>query len=233
MQAEGSFLGEDSSPWAKQPSLGQLSKDMISISDQKVSRREAHVSRESSTSVNKQLKSVEDKSSSGRGKISPDGQTIDAATDSKDLSVNEDDDQSDPGPDNFLVVKPKPAQRKSHFSSPEANQKPLALLTPTTSQRLKTPLIQPFVVKRPKDESPKRSMEKPQQSLKDVNNVHHPSFNFDRFKNFMFSRPIRNRSSFLTFLEEIKTDVELISSIEKKEPCPPKVALQNLDKSKP
>lgn len=64
-----------------------------------------------------------------------------------------------------------------------------------------------------------------------INDVYHPDFNFERFKSFIYSRPIKNKAEFQKFLLEIKADVEMIKLISMKEPCPPKVPLLKLDKS--
>lgn len=64
-----------------------------------------------------------------------------------------------------------------------------------------------------------------------INNVYHPNFEFDRFKNFLFSWPLKNKQLFQKFLGEIKDEVDMIKFITVKEPCPPKVSLVKLDKS--
>lgn len=66
-----------------------------------------------------------------------------------------------------------------------------------------------------------------------INDVYHPRFNFDRFKSFVFSRPIKNKAGFQKFLEEIQVDFGTVNLITKKEDCPPKVTLFKLDRCKP
>ena len=86
-----------------------------------------------------------------------------------------------------------------------------------------------------RDQSPvKRTLTIAQksQAYNKVNNVHASDFNIDRFKAFIFSPKIRKKNEFLKFLQEIKTDVDMVKMFISRLPYPSKVHLVQLDKKK-
>lgn len=87
---------------------------------------------------------------------------------------------------------------------------------------------------KPKQEEDKKSITIAQksQAYNKVNNVYSPDFKIDRFKAFIFSQDIRKKSDFLKFLQEIKTDVDLVKMIITRQQCPNKVFLVQLQRNK-
>lgn len=224
--------GSSAYNWKKPPSLQQLSKDMISISSQV-----SVMSKDPKTSSQNQRGNnmlPTGRYLIGQEAIPGNNQTPDDKTTSKDSSNLDADNLSDV---ENLVIKPKTQARKSNFSSPESNQNPMSLFQARDTSKLNKPVIQPFSIQspskiKPNPPAPRKSAIQMNAVVSEVNNVYHPDFNFERFKGFAFSRPIRNKLFFQKFLEEIKADVDIVLWIDKKEPCPTKVPLRHLDKSK-
>ena len=222
----------------KPPSMEMLEKEMISIDKTPVSHKNhtlKNITLSSPPLPTKPLATVGEfiLESQGQGDV----HTIDAKTVfSKDLSYNSGENKSE---HESMIIKPKPIPRKSNFSSPESGKKPISLFNNQLISPVKVPTFEPpSLGKLPEAQakqgssSPKKLASKMNAVLNAVNHVHHPSFNFDRFKNFLFSRPIKNKQGFIKFLEEVKNDVDVIKMIAMKEPSPTKVTLRQINKSR-
>lgn len=62
--------------------------------------------------------------------------------------------------------------------------------------------------------------------------VNSPSFDIDRFKLLLFSKNNENSKQHRKFIKEIKLDLDVVKQIPQKEPCPAKVVLVDLDRSR-
>jgi hypothetical protein len=65
-----------------------------------------------------------------------------------------------------------------------------------------------------------------------TNDVFSPSFPIEKFKFLIFSNSNKNSKELKKFIKEVKSDVDTVKQISCKEPCPQKVALTNVDKSR-
>lgn len=228
----------------KPPSLQSLNKDMVSL-DYSPSITPSQTVKKITVSTPpanvKPLLSVGefilDTMAAGTG--TGDGQTLEAKTViSKELSQKSRENSSEKL--KVINVKAKLGARKSNFSSPESHSKPISLFTPVPVEPFnQNKPIKPIAIedslppKLPKEgnESPPRKASNMNAALNAINHVYHSQFDANRFKNFIFSNSIMNKPVFFKFLEEIKTDVEVIRMIHQKEACPPKIALRQINKS--
>lgn len=219
----------------KQPSLEMLSKEMIDLSPNRPGVALPGIKSITVSTpppMSRHLLSVGEYIVDNQGMVtgSGDHMTTDAKTViSKDMSQHSGEKNSEPKTINF---KPKAAPRKSNFSSPESNNRPTNLFVPQPVEKSDASVSTPKFSHKDNEYLPRKSASDMNAILNEVNNVYNPAFNLDRFKQFVFSHPIKNKKGFVKFLEEIKTDVDSIKMIAMKEPCPPKVPLRQINKSK-
>jgi hypothetical protein len=65
-----------------------------------------------------------------------------------------------------------------------------------------------------------------------TNDVFSPSFPIEKFRFLIFSNSSISSKELKKFIKEVKSDVDTVKQISCKEPCPQKVALTNVDKSR-
>ena len=65
-----------------------------------------------------------------------------------------------------------------------------------------------------------------------TNDVFSPTFPIEKFRFLIFSNSSNNSKELKKFIKEVKSDVDTVKQISCKEPCPQKVALTNVDKSR-
>ena len=215
--------------------LQQLSKDMITIQSTEVITRTSKADIfMSSPPLQKYLINVGEFILS-TNEMREELRTFDHQTlDSKTVISNEFSEQS--GDKSVKIGKLKPIPRKSGYSMPGkgvTKDTNIFSIPEVDMLDIQTSSIsKKQIAEKAKPEASRGKIAaKENDTYSQINDVYHPDFNFDRFKSFIFSRPIQNKAEFQKFLLEIKADVEMIKLISMKEPCPPKVPLLKLDKS--